>query len=456
MTRRQHIRNIALITIAAAIGGSWYLLTPDEARVPLADLQGVNPKLVDPRQEAFPTVNISKIVRWQGDAAPVPAKGLAVVAFAKGLDHPRWLHQLPNGDVIVAESTQPSREASGVGDKIAKTIIKRANGTSVSANRVTLLRDADGDGVAEFRSVLLQGLNSPFGMQLVGETLYVANTDALMAFPYKAGDTKITAPGKKIVALPAGAPNNHWARNVVADPKREKLYITIGSNSNIAEGGMDREKDRAMIKEYDLKTGEMITYAYGLRNPNGLDFNPVSGTLWTTVNERDMLGSDGPPDYMATADFGTFYGWPFTYWGGNEDRRVPQVRPELKQYTKRPDYALGPHVAALGLAFNRTDALGPQWRNGAFIGLHGSWNRSPASGYQVVFVPFDARGYPVKDAKPVEVLGGFLTKDGDAQGRPAGVLLDSKGALLVADDSGNTIWRVTSATPQKIALASRR
>ncbi len=455
MTRRQHIRNIVLIVIAALIGGTWYLLTPDTAQVPLADLQGTNPKLVTARQEKFPTINISKIVRWQDDAMPVPAKGLAVNAFAKDLDHPRWMHQLPNGDVIVAESTQPAREASGLGDKIAKQIIKRANGTSVSANRITLLRDADGDGVAEFRSVLLSGLNSPFGMQLVGNTLYVANTDALMAFPYTAGDTRIATPGKKVVDLPAGPPNNHWARNVIADAKGEKLFITIGSNSNIAEGGMDREKDRAMIKEYDLKTGAMITYAYGLRNPNGLDFNPISGTLWTTVNERDMLGSDGPPDYLATVDFGQFYGWPFTYWGGIEDRRVPQTRPDLKQYTKRPDYALGPHVAALGLAFNRSDALGPQWRNGAFIGLHGSWNRSPASGYQVIFVPFNARGFPVRDAKPIEVLGGFLNGKGEAQGRPAGVMVDRQGSLLVADDSGNAIWRLTATTPQKLALTRR-
>ncbi len=442
MTWKKHLRNVILIAIAALIGFAWYLTTPAKSRVALSDLQGPVPKLPVERVESFPSVKIASIVGWQGAAAPVPARGLAVKAFAAGLDHPRWLHVLPNGDVLVAESTQPAREATGLMDRLARSMMKRANGSDTSANRITLLRDADGDGVAEQRSVLLTGLNSPYGMQYLDDTLYVANTDSLMAFPFTPGQTKIDAPGKKLLALPAGPPNNHWARNVVATPDGKRLLITIGSNSNIAEGGMDKERDRAEIKEYTIATGQAITYAYGLRNPNGVDFNPVTGTPWTVVNERDQLGPDTPPDYFTTVDYGTFYGWPFTYWGGYEDGRVPQIRPDLKQYTKRPDYALGPHVAALGLAFNRGDALGPQYRNGAFIALHGSWNRAPPAGYEVIFIPFNARGFPT-GAKPVQVLGSFLNKDGDAQGRPAGVAFDKTGVLLIADDSGNRIWRVT-------------
>ena len=364
-------------------------------------------------------------------------------AFADKLDHPRWLLELPNGDVLVAESSAPDRPVKGVEDWIARKLITDAGGAGGSPDRILLLRDADGDGVAEFRSVLLSGLRSPFGMALVGNTLYVANTDALMAFPYAVGETKITAKGEKVMDLPNNLPNNHWARNVVADPDGQSLYITIGSDSNIAEGGMEKEKDRAQIKQYDLKTKEALVFAYGLRNPNGLAFNPISGTLWTVVNERDMLGSDGPPDYLSTVDFGTFYGWPFFYWGGYEDQRVPQARPDLKQYTKRPDYALGPHVAALGLAFNKGPTLGAQFANGAFIGMHGSWNRSPPSGYKVVFIPFNERGFPT-GAKPVDVLTGFLNGKGQAQGRPVGTIVDRKGALLVADDAGNRIWRVTA------------
>ena len=280
-------------------------------------------------------------------------------------------------------------------------------------------------------------------MALVGDTLYVANTDAVLAFPYKTGETKITAKGTKILDLPSSPPNNHWARNLIAAPDGQSLYITVGSNSNIAEGGMDKEKDRALIRQYDLKTRQSIVYAYGLRNPNGLAFNPKSGTLWTVVNERDMLGSDGPPDYLTTVDFGTFYGWPFFYWGGIQDQRVPQLRLDLQQYTKRPDYALGPHVAALGLAFNSGTTLGTRFSNGAFIGMHGSWNRYPASGYKVAYVPFNERGFPTGE-KPVDVLTGFLNDKGQAQGRPVGVIVDKKGALLVADDAGNRIWRVTA------------
>ena len=443
MTWKTHLRNIAILIVVLLVGFIWYLFSPDKSQVALEDMQGPAPKLTQVRPEKFPSIKIAKIVGWQGDAKPVAAPGLKVAAFADKLDHPRWMLELPNGDVLVAESWAPKRPIQGIGDRIARHIMSTADGIETSPDRILLLRDADGDGVAEFRSELLSGLHSPFGMALVGTTLYVANTDALMAFPFKVGETKITAKGAKVMDLPSNLPNNHWARNVVAARDGQSLYITIGSDSNIAEGGMENEKDRAQIKQYDLKTRKSLVYAYGLRNPNGLAFNPISGTLWTVVNERDMLGSDGPPDYLSTVDFGTFYGWPFFYWGGYEDQRVPQARPDLKQYTKRPDYALGPHVAALGLAFNTGPTLGAAFANGAFVGMHGSWNRSPPSGYKVAFIPFNERGFPT-GAKPVDVLTGFLDAKGQAQGRPVGVIVDRKGALLVADDSGNRIWRVTA------------
>ena len=456
MSWKKHLRNIAIISAVALAGGYWYLTTPDEARIPIAEMQGQAPRLDPMRREGFPTIKIADIIGWQGDAKPVAAAGLQVNAFADKLDHPRWMLELPNGDVLVAESSAPARKTQGIQDWIARNLILKAGGAGGSPDRITLLRDADGDGVAEQRSVLLSGLHSPFGMALVGETLYVANTDALMSFPFKVGETKITAAGTKVLDLPHQLPNNHWARNVIAAPDGQSLYITIGSNSNIGENDMATEKDRAQIKQYDLKTKELSIFAYGLRNPNGLAFNPKSGTLWTVVNERDMLGSDGPPDYLTTVDFGTFYGWPFTFWGGIEDQRVPQVRPDLKQYTKRPDYALGPHVAALGLAFNTGATLGATYANGAFIGMHGSWNRSPPSGYKVVFVPFNDRGFPT-GAKPVDVLTGFLNAKGAAQGRPVGVIIDRKGALLVADDAGNRIWRVTAkAAPAAAPVAAAK
>jgi glucose/arabinose dehydrogenase len=445
MSRMSHIRNVAILIVLGLVGGYWYLTTPDKAKLDIGAIQGAVPKVTEIRAESFPTVQIAEIVRWAKGAMPKPSKGLVVKPFADGLDHPRWLNILPNGDVLVAESTQPAREPSGLMDRLAKNMMKKANGSDVSANRITLLRDSNGDGVAETRSALLEGLNSPFGMALIGDRLFVANTDAVMAFPFKVGDTKISAKGEKIMDLPANPPNNHWARNLIYDPKDNKLYVTIGSNSNIAEGGLDAEKDRAQIKQYDLKTRQSIVFAYGLRNPNGMAFNPVSGTLWATVNERDQLGSDGPPDYLTTIDFGTFYGWPFYFWGQNEDQRVPQMRPDLKQYSKRPDFALGPHVAALGLAFSPGKALGENFANGAFVAEHGSWNRAPKSGYKVVFVPFNDRGFPLANAKPIDVVTGFLSEDEkQAFGRPVGLAFDKAGSLLIADDAGNTIWRLTA------------
>ncbi len=444
MSRKAHWRNALIIIAAFLFGLYWYLTSPDTAQVKLVEMQGATPTLTPVRPESFPTVKIAKIVGWGNDAAPTAAAGLSVASFAADLKHPRWLTLLANGDVLVAESGAPVRATSGIKDWVARKLMAKANGGAAPANQITLLRDSNSDGLVDSRSVLLTGLNSPTGMAVIGNTLFVANTDAVISFPFKTGDTQITAKGEKLFDLPAGTPNNHWARNLIADPKGRFLFVTIGSNSNIGENGMESEKDRAQIKRYDLVSKNLITYAYGLRNPNGLAYNQTTGTLWTVVNERDQLGSDGPPDYLSTVDFGTFYGWPFTYWGGVEDKRVLQVRPDLKQYTKRPDYALGPHVAALGLAFNTGVALGSAYANGAFVSLHGSWNRVPVSGYKVVYIPFNERGFPIEKAKPVDVLTDFLNKDGDAQGRPVGVILDKTGALLVADDAGNRIWRVTA------------
>lgn len=444
MSRKTHIRTILFLLFVACFGGYWYMTSPDKAKLELAEMQGATPTLKKMRPEGFPTIGIADITGWAKGATPESAEGLSVAAFATDLDHPRNIVVLPNGDVLVAESNSPDRETDGIQDWIARRLIERSNGGGKSANRITLLRDADGDGVAETRSVLLEGLNSPYGMALVKDKLYVANTDAVMVYPFAPGQTRIDAKGEKVIPLPAQSPNGHWTRNLAYDPKDNMLYVTIGSNSNIGENGMKGEEHRAQIKQLDLTRGENIIYAYGLRNPTGLAFNPISGTLWTTVNERDMLGSDGPPDYMTTADFGTFYGWPYFYWGQNEDQRVTQSRPDLKQYSKRPDYALGPHVAALGMAFSPGKALGEAFANGAFVALHGSWNREPKAGYSVVFVPFNQRGFPVEKVKPKTVLGGFLSKDEKtASGRPAAVAFDAQGMLLVADDSGNTIWRVT-------------
>ena len=320
--------------------------------------------------------------------------------------------------------------------------MKRAGSGTPSANRITLLRDADRDGVAEVRATLLEGLNSPFGMALIGDQLYVANTDSIVRFPYKAGDTRITAKGTKVADLPAGPRNHHWTKNLIASRDGRKLYATVGSNSNAAENGIDAEEGRAAVYEIDLATGEKRLFAGGLRNPNGLAWEPKSGALWTVVNERDELGSDLVPDYLTSLSEGAFYGWPYSYYGAHVDSRVKPQRPDLVAQAKRPDFALGSHVAALGLAFEQGSALPAPYRGGAFIGQHGSWNRDPASGYNVVFVPFKD-GRP--SGLPMEVLGGFLDAKGEANGRPVGVALDKMGALLVADDVGNAIWRVTTA-----------
>ena len=440
---RKHILIVLAIFVAIGAGALYYLPRPDVARLPNEAVMGVRPNISEPRQQTFPTIGIADVVGWQNGAKPTPAPGRQVAAFASGLDHPRWLYRLPNGDVLVAETNSPPREGGGITGWVMELVMKRAGAAVPSADRITLLRDADGDGVAELKQVFLAGLTSPFGMALVGNPLYVANTDALVRFPYTTGATRITAKPEVVTTLPGGG--NHWARNVVANPAGRTLFVNVGSASNIAEKGMDVEKGRAAILEVFPDTKYKRIYATGLRNPVGMAFEPRSGRLWTVVNERDMLGSDVPPDYMAAVDLGDNFGWPWYYWGGYPDKRVEPSNPGLQEYSKRPDYALGAHSASLGLWFAGDAKLGAQFQNGAFVGQHGSWNREPPAGYKVLYVPFGGNGFPDRQAKPIDVLTGFLNAEGKAQGRPVGVATDRTGALLVADDVGNVIWRVRAA-----------
>jgi glucose/arabinose dehydrogenase len=372
---------------------------------------------------------------------PTPATETTVNAFASGLAHPRWLYVLPNGDVLVAETNAPVRpdEGMGIKGKVMKKMQGMAGAGVPSANRITLLRDADGDGVAEIRTPLLENLHSPFGMTLIGSDLYVANTDAIVKFPYAAGATKISAAGTKVTDLPGGTRNHHWTKNIIANKSGTKLYATVGSNSNVAEHGMHEEEGRAAIWEVDVKTGAKRLFATGLRNPNGMAWEPRTGTLWTVANERDELGNDLVPDYLTSVKDGSFYGWPYSYFGQHVDTRVEPAQPDLVAKAVSPDYALGAHVAALGLAYSGGKGLPRHLANGMFIGEHGSWNRKPPAGYKVVFVPF-VNGKP--SGMPLDVLTGFVSKDGAAYGRPVGVAIDRRGALLVADDVGNVIWRV--------------
>lgn len=405
---------------------------------------GPNPMLPEPQKSMLPTVNIAPATGWPAGATPVAAPGLAVKAFADKLDHPRWVYTLPNGDVLVAETNAPPKpdDASGIRGWVQKQVMKRAGAGTATANRITLLRDTHGNGVADMRSIFLQNLNSPFGMALAGDTLYVADTDALLKFPYHSGVTQITEAGTKVIDLPAGSINHHWTKNVIASLDGKLLYVTVGSNSNAAENGLDVESDRARILEVDPAMCTSRTFASGLRNPNGMAWEPVTGALWTAVNERDDLGNDLVPDYMTSVKDGAFYGWPFSYYGQHVDVRVKPQNPEMVAKAITPDYALGSHTASLGLTFDDGKLLPQHYARGAFIGQHGSWNREPRSGYKVIFVPF-ADGHPA--GNPEDVLTGFLTPNGDAQGRPVGVAMDKAGALLVADDVGNVVWRVTPA-----------
>ena len=405
---------------------------------------GPNPVLPAPQRSLIPVVNVADAVGWPEGRTPVPAAGFQVRAFASGLEHPRWLYRLPNGDILVAETNAPPKPEGmdeGARGFFQRLFMKKAGARVPSPDRITLLRDADGDGVAETRSAFLQNLMSPFGMALVGDTLYVANADAVMAFPYQTGQTQITAAGRKIADLPAGR-NHHWTKSLVASRDGSRLYVGVGSNSNVGENGLDGEVDRAAILEIDPATGTRRIYASGLRNPVGLAWQPDSGRLWVSVNERDELGNDLVPDYMTSVTPGGFYGWPWSYYGQIVDERLDPRNPEMVARAIKPDYALGAHTASLGLTFGEGSLFPARYRGGAFVGQHGSWNRRPRNGYRVLFVPF-AGGMPA--GPPQDILTGFINADNQAMGRPVGVQFDSRGALLVADDVGNVVWRVSPA-----------
>jgi len=439
--RNNHETTLALAAALVVAGcGS-------EARLQVADGTGPDPQLPPPADEGYvPVVNIAPAIGWADGEKPLVADGMRVSVFADGLDHPRWIYVLPDGGVLVAETNAPERplrkELLGVKGWVMGKVMKRAGAAVPSANRITLLRDSDGDGSVDQRSALLTGLNSPFGMALVGDQLYVANTDALVRFTYRPGATTIEGRGTKVADLPGGPLNHHWTKNVIASRDGSMLYVTVGSNSNVAEHGMDKEVDRAAILEIDAATGSRRVFASGLRNPNGLVFEPETGLLWTVVNERDAIGGDLVPDYLTSVKPGGFYGWPYSYYGQTVDERVQPPRPDLVAKAIKPDYALGPHTASLGLALADGANLPPQFSTGMFVGQHGSWNRKPRSGYKVIFVPF-RDGKP--SGPPLDVLTGFVDEDGNARGRPVGVAVDKAGALLVADDVGNVIWRVTSS-----------
>ncbi|WP_068879423.1 sorbosone dehydrogenase family protein [Phenylobacterium sp. CCH12-B4] len=404
---------------------------------------GPNPPLKAPNKSLIPTIGVPDVVGWSAGATPKAPPGFTVTRFAEGLDHPRWLLVLPNGDVLAALSaTEPSKEGKsnqGIKGFFQKMLMKKVGSAKPSANRIVLMRDADGDGVAETKTNFASGLKQPFGMTLVGGLLYVANSDGVVAFPYQPGATAVPGTGTKVFDLPGPPINHHWTKNVVASPDGTKLYATVGSNSNIGENGMENEQGRAAIWEHDLRTAKTRLFATGLRNPNGVDFEPTTGVMWTVVNERDEIGNDLPPDYMTSVRDGGFYGWPYSYWGQNADERVKPQNPSLVASALKPDYGLGPHTASLGLTFYRADAFPAAYKGGAFISQHGSWNRKPLNGYRVVFVPF-AGGRP--QMPPQAFLTGFLNADDKIQGRPVGAAVDARGALLVADDVGGVVWRV--------------
>ncbi len=434
----------ALLTLSACGG--------PEALDPAAGF-GPDPVLPAPQRSLFPRVNVAEAVGWPAGRMPVAAPGFRVQAFASGLDHPRWIYRLPNGDILVAETNAPPRpddKKGGLRGWAEGLVMKKAGARAPSANRITLLRDADGDGIAETKTAFLENLTSPFGMALVGETLYVANADAVVAFPYQAGQTRITAAARKIVDLPAQR-NHHWTKSLVASADGSRLYVGVGSNSNIGENGLDEEEGRAAIWEIDPAAGTHRIHASGLRNPVGMAWQPDSGKLWVSVNERDELGNDLVPDYMTSITPGAFYGWPWSYYGQIVDARVEPANPEMVARALKPDYALGSHTASLGLTFGEGSLFPARYRGGAFVGQHGSWNRTPRNGYRVIFVPF-ANGSPA--GPPQDVLSGFINDQDQAMGRPVGVQFDRLGALLVADDVGNVIWRVSPSAPAPAASAA--
>ena len=446
MTRPSPRPTPANTTALAALCGLGLALAAcsDSSTLPQEAGYGPNPVLPDPESSWIPTINVADAVGWQPGETPRPAQGFEVTAFAEGLDHPRWLYELPNGDVLVAESNAPPKPEGKEGGPrawIQGFFMKQAGARAPSANRITLLRDADGDGKAEVRSPFMENLTSPFGMALVGETFYVANADALVRVPYEAGALKVAATPEKVVDLPAGR-NHHWTKSLVASPDGARLYVGVGSNSNVAENGMEEEENRAAVLEIDPAAGTSRVFASGLRNPVGIDFHPGTGQLWVAVNERDEIGDDLVPDYLTSVVEGGFYGWPYSYFGAHVDARVTPPRPELVAAAIKPDYALGAHSASLGLSFVDPGRMTPEFEGGAIIGQHGSWNRDPPAGYRVIFVPFTA-GRP--SGLPRDILTGFLDEEGQARGRPVGVLPDRRGGLLVADDVGNVIWRVRAS-----------
>ena len=442
------LRRTAAVTATAVLASG--CTASALSQVPAAPVGvGPTPVLPAPEKSLIPTVNIAPALGWPQGQGPQAMAGLKVTALASGLDHPRWVFVLPNGDVLVAESNKPDKRGQdadkdnkGIKGWVMGKVMKRAGAGVASADRITLLRDTNGDGVADVRSVFLQNLHSPFGMALVGNDFYVANTDAVLRFPYTEGQTTITAAPTRLTDLPAGNINHHWTKSLIASPDGKKLYATVGSNSNIGENGIEAEAGRAAIWEIDRASGEKRLFASGLRNPNGMGWASGTGALWTVVNERDELGNDLVPDYLTSVKDGAFYGWPYSYFGQHVDQRVKPPRPDLVAKAVAPDYALGSHVAPLGMAFAQGQALAPALASGAFIGEHGSWNRKELNGYKVVFVPF-VKGQP--SGLPLDVLTGFLSEDGKAFGRPVGVAIDPRGALLVADDVGNVVWRVTGA-----------
>ena len=430
------------VVLAALLGAA----CGDRARLSEAEGSGPRPTLPEPKESLLPRVNIAPARGWPAGAVPAAAPGLQVSRYAEGLVHPRWLLALPNGDVLVAETDAPPKPATDntLTGRIEAFVMKRAGSGEGSANRITLLRDADGDGVAELRTAFLENLNSPFGMALVNGRLYIANTDAVVSVAYTDGQQRATGTPTRLAELPAGPINRHWTKSLIASADGSRLYVGVGANSNVGEAGLEVERQRAAILEIDTASGATRVYAEGLRNPVGLAWQPDTGALWAAVNERDELGSDLVPDYMTAVQEGGFYGWPWSYYGQTVDARVKPPRPEMVAKALVPDYALGAHTASLGLAWSGANALTAAFHEGMFVGQHGSWNRRPHSGYKVVFVKF-AGGRP--QGLPVEVLGGFLDDRGNARGRPAGVAIDSRGGLLVADDVGDIVWRVRAAAP---------